>query len=308
MARRRRRRRGRRGQMQGETAWAEPRGDATRRDAMRRGPSLGFRERAAWRAEWDMARQEHRLRARDVAYWERFGAEDEVQRAPRRDGTRQVRASRNILTCATPDWLVNVQLLVDLASRREEMPYRNAAAVELVCRAVHEQILQAREAMLPVLYTNRCPRCGRRCSMGTCPTRRQGLRVQNGDEARRLLMRLTPEMIAAKRWHRVADRMVVPRSVFGGRERRNAARRLAWVTAWPGYDLIYELMQPRCKVRTLAQFAMALCAEAWSEDAYRRRIYEPWRIRCAVRVYLRDMYRWSGVWTLRAEMRRARVW
>ena len=156
--------------------------------------------------------------------------------------------------------------------------------------------------------------------MGTCPTRRQGLRVQNGDEARRLLMRLTPEMIAAKRWHRVADRMVVPRSVFGGRERRKATRRLAWVTTW-SYDLVYDLMRParwprgsydvmhpRCKVRTLAQFAMALCAEAWSEDAYRRRIYEPWRIRCAVREYLREMYLWSGVWVDPSAMSRARVW
>jgi len=122
------------------------------------------------------------------------------------------------------------------------------------------------------------------------------LGVFGAREARHLLWRLRPETLAAKRWNRLVDRIVLPRSLF-------RSRFSDWDEGTWDRTCYREIPAER-----LWEVAWELCGESWSTDAWKRRIDEPRNTRRQARKYLCQMYRKCGVRTLRSEMRRARVW
>ena len=171
------------------------------------------------------------------------------------------RAGAEIFTCAPLEWLLCFRHLVSITYESGDRPY----AVEQVCRGVRERLRLAEGDV--------------QRSQGMVLKLHERLGVFGVREARHLLWRLRPETLAAKRWNRLVDRIVLPRSLFRSpcsdwdegtwdrtRYREIPAERL-WEVAWE------------------------LCGESWSHAALKRRIDEPRKVRLQARKYLCQMYR-----------------
>ena len=186
-------------------------GDATRRDGTRRGSSLWFRERAAWRAEWATARQEFRERAR-------LQLREEYRRA--RSGC----PSRNIFLRAPSEWLVGVLYLVHVTYARGDVRW----ALDLVNSSIRTRIREvlggAPSRYLEVLDdVGGAPHNLPFREVWYIPERWHaamiGLELRLGhdlwfgnSDALTTLSLLTAERQMAKRWDRLVDRMVFLRS------------------------------------------------------------------------------------------------
>ncbi len=103
-------------------------------------------------------------------------------------------AHRDIFRVAPLEWLVGVLYLVECALGRWML--------DRVSSCIRRRIRQALDV----------PQGHWGTAMGRLM---QGLGLHALREACRLLQRLTPEMLAAKRWHRLVDRLVLPRCVLG---------------------------------------------------------------------------------------------
>ncbi len=203
--------------------------------------------------------------------------EDREARPPG-NGGRKSDTQASILLRAPAECLEWVEHLVGIASRRGRSP-----ALRTVCRGVRERLRQAEanpaRSTLSEVYARFDLAGEERIPEGTP----EGMyyvwrRGKRDDElADDLLSRLTPERLAAKRWHRFVDCMVLP---------------------MPGRA-------------ALSHAAWQLCGQPWRDEPrrYAALIAEPRHARHVARLFLCMEYRVCGVPSLsRQEMRKARVW
>ena len=183
-------------------------------------------------------------------------------------------ASRRLFLRVPLEWLQCVCHLADNGVRRAD-GYRRLPSNALlqVSRGVRERVFELRRAAAanprPFTVTLRGLH-GRLRVYGICQTAA-------------LLSRLTPERLAAKRWHRLLDHMVLPRALVQLGSRGGVAR-VAW------------------------ELCVALRGLQWALDAYQTRVRGPRRTRRAVRTFLCQVYRECGAPTLlRSDLARARV-
>ncbi len=192
-----------------------------------------------------------------------------------------------------PDWLLCVCHLADLAADGyRALPTAIPIALLLVSRGVRERLLELASASVANRRRSRATLYGLYERLGIYSLRCEPYMPRR---AWRLLSRFTPERLAAKRWHHMADRMFLPRAVI----------------AKPVL-LANSIWRPSRREH-LARAALDVCVklrgQQWAIDALYDRVRGPRRTRLAVRQFLYVVYTTCGATTLqRRDLSMARVW